>query len=131
MIENFDKIWWEDSWLLGWERIDDKLTLYVDLHLLGNHPEFELYDRKKDFGCYKTARLVVSGLQSVTGLPSSRHDLQWNEVMEEFKDVGDIDAINVEKEASTLLMEVGAACASDCFRLEAEGCSIELVFEKF
>ncbi len=131
MIDSFEQIWWEGSWLLGWQKTSTSLTLFVELHLRAAHPAFEPYDAEKFFGCYKTARLVVSGLQSVTGLPSSRHDLQWNEVMEEFKDVGDIDVFNVDKGGAKLMMEVGAASRSDCFVLEAEGGSINLIFEDF
>lgn len=129
MIEHFEKIWWEDSWLLGWEKVDDQLILFVDLHILGDHPNFTLYDRKKEFGCYKTARLVVGGLQSLSGLPSDRHAVEWNGALEGYKDVGDIDVIEVGKEDGKLAMEVGAANASDCFRLEAEGQSIDLIYE--
>ena len=129
MIEHFDKIWWEDSWLLGWERKEDVLTLYVDVHLLRDHPLFEPFDKKKYFGCYKTARLVIGGLQSVSGLPSDRHVVEWNDALEEYKDVGDIDVIRVGREDGKLAMEVGAARASDCFRLEASGESIGLIFE--
>lgn len=131
MIDHLDKIWWEDSWLLGWERVDGDLTLFVDLHLLKHHPLFEPCGTKQDFGCYKTARLVIGGLQAVTGLPSDRHDLQWDEVMEEYKDVGDIDVIDIEEHGGRLAMEVGAMRAADSFRLEATGRLISLFFEEF
>ncbi len=131
MIEHLEKIWWEDSWLLGWEKVDDQLTLFVELHLLADHPNFTLYDRKKDFGCYKTARLVISDLQSLRGLPSGQHDVEWNDALEEYKDVGGIDVIEVGKEDGKLAMEVGAANASDCFRFQAGGQSIDLIFEEF
>jgi len=129
MIEHFDKIWWEDSWLLGWERAGDNLTLYVDVHLLQNHPLFEPFDKKRVFGCYKTARLVVSGVHQVSGLPSGRHDLQWNAALDGYKDVGDIDVMNVEEEGRRVAMDVSAARAADSFRLEVTGRSIDLIFE--
>jgi hypothetical protein len=129
MIDHFDEIWWEDSWLLGWEKKDDVLSLFVDVHLLRDHPLFEPFDRKKYFGCYKTARLSVSGPQQVSGLPSERHDLQWNPATDEYKDVGDIDVMNLDGDGRGFVMEVGAANVTDSFRLEIKGRSVDLIFE--
>ncbi|MEQ9609927.1 MAG: hypothetical protein RLN99_19885 [Kiloniellaceae bacterium] len=131
MIEHFDFIWWEDSWLLGWEMDDDALTLYVELHLLRDHPLFQPFDRQECFGCYKTARLIVSGLQGVSGLSSDRHGLQWDNALHEYRDVGDIDAIKVGPNGQDLLMDISNIRAADDFRLSATGRSVDLVFGPF
>ncbi|WP_340115662.1 hypothetical protein [Pelagibius sp. 7325] len=131
MIDQLDEIWWEDSWLLGWEKTDDLLVLYVDVHLRRDHPLFEPFDEKKHVGCYKTARLSVSGPQQVSGLPSARHDPQWNPAMDEYKDVGDIDVMNLGGDGRGFVMEVGAAKVADSFRLEVKGRSVDLIVEAF
>jgi hypothetical protein len=48
----------------------------------------EHFDKKKMFGCYRTARLVVGGVQQVSGFPSERHDLQWNPALDESRMLG-------------------------------------------
>jgi hypothetical protein len=68
-------------------------------------------------------------VHQVSGLPSGRHDLQWNAALDGYKDVGDIDVMNVEEEGRRVAMDVSAARAADSFRLEVTGRSIDLIFE--
>lgn len=133
MIENLDRIWWQDSWILGWRKDADSLTLFVELHVTRDHPAFEPFDRKKFFACYKTARLVVGDLQSVKGLPYDQHDLRWNKTFpgEEFDDVAEFENFDLKAGGTKLSIYAGASRAADDLELEVDGGSIDLVFEDF
>ena len=85
----FEFIEFGDSFLLGWEREGERLTLYLNLLLTSFHPQFEPFDRRKEHGCYKLGRIVASGCRAVRGLPSASQALQWNRELMEFDDVAD------------------------------------------
>jgi len=128
MIEHFDKIWWEESYLLGWERESDTLTLFLELYVAEGHPAFEPYDKRKEFGCYKTARLVVNELRRADGLPSDHHGLKRNAALGEYEDAGSIAVMTIAEESLAVAMHVSAARSADDFLLEVQGLSADLIF---
>ncbi|HIC82637.1 MAG TPA: hypothetical protein EYH07_17815 [Kiloniellaceae bacterium] len=131
MIEHHEKIWWQDSWIHGWRREAGRLTFFVEVHLMKDHPAFEPFDKKKYFACYKTALLRVSGLEAIRGLPQDSHSLTWDEEMEEFEDVGEIQVFDLDPSGRALHIETGNAprCPYPDFDLWIEFGAIELVFE--
>lgn len=87
--KGFEEIEFGDSYLLGWEREGERLTLYFQLLLTSLHPQFEPYDRRKEYGCYKLGRIIATGCRVVRGLPSDSRALKWNLELPEFDDVAE------------------------------------------
>ena len=94
--KGFEEIEFVDSYLLGWEREGERLTLFTELPLTSLHPQFEPYDRRKEHGCYKLARIVASGCRAVRGLPSASKAPEWSSDLPEFEDVGSIYVLEVQ-----------------------------------
>lgn len=70
VIEEFDKIWWQESDLLGWEKNADRLVLFVEVYMMNNHRKFEPKEGASGLGnYYRLGKLMISGLQKVAGLP--------------------------------------------------------------
>lgn len=51
VTSGFAEIEFEASYLLAWEMKGERLTLYFNLLLTSAHPQFEPYDRRKEYGC--------------------------------------------------------------------------------
>ncbi len=89
----FEGISFTDSYVLGWERKGEDLTLHVELLLSVRHPQFEPYDKRKEHRCYKLGRILVSGCSSVVGLPTDSIPLQWDDDRGEYVDVAELARI--------------------------------------
>jgi hypothetical protein len=90
----FDGIHWAHSYLLGWTTADAHLCLHVDLMLDERHVEFRPFDRKKEHGCYRLARLRADR-SSWRGLEPEQSPPAWNEEMNEYTDVAEIESAQV------------------------------------
>ncbi len=83
---------------------------------------FEPYDKKTEYGCYKTARLVIAGLKSMTGLPCDVREPKWNESINEYDDVAEFDTVSVGNHHTSLEIE------AEELRIIVKGTSIDLIF---
>ena len=133
MIKDLDKIVWEDSVVLGWSETGDSLTVFFELHMAGEHPQVEpqMPNTKDWSGWYKTARLVVLGLISVTGLPKGPHDLTWNEQREEYNAVATNPSLHLDPGGQAMKLVASPMKGWSDLVIEAKGSSIALIFEEF
>ena len=121
--KGFEEIEFVDSYLLGWEREGERLTLFFQLLLTSLHPEFEPYDRRKEYGCYKLGRLVATGCRVVRGLPSDSRALVWNPELPEFEDVA--ETIFFEQRDGLLVLKSPDLDAD----LEIEAAAFEMIID--
>ena len=119
----FESIEFGDSYLLGWEREGERLTLFFQLLLTSLHPEFEPYDRRKEYGCYKLGRLVATGCRVVRGLPSASRALVWNPELPEFEDVA--ETFFLEHRDGLLVLKSSQLDAD----LEIEAAAFEMIID--
>ena len=132
MIEHFDKIWWPESDLLGWDRQDDRLVLFVDLYMLNDHPQFGHREPADDLSrYYRLAKLIIGGLQKPVELPSEQHAPQWDDERKEYTPVGRIVDARLECDGRKLIVDVSGMRIENSITLETKSQSVDLVFEAF
>lgn len=64
----FDGVLITDTFVLGWHPEADRLVFDVEASLWPGHPDY-VPPRPGEWTCYKPARLVFEGVESVFGLP--------------------------------------------------------------
>ena len=121
-VSGFDEVWFTDSYVLGWERKGAELFLHVELLLSDCHPNFEPYDKRKEYGCYKLGRILISGVGRVAGLHTDSMPLKWGDDLGEYVDVAEIHSVNIRD--GKLIIET-----DNLDRVEIEGDSCEVVFD--
>ena len=87
-----------DSYLLGWKKAHDSLVLFLELLLTKEHPQFQPFDEKHEYGCYKLGSFIFKPVVQLQGLPKSEIKPCWNETLEEYDDIGEINEILFENE---------------------------------
>ena len=113
-------ICWEESYLLGWAERDGRLHLYLEVLLPESHPEYRDYNRHHVHGCYRLATLVWGPGSKRHGLPVEEREPVWNPALGEFRDVAEIDAVNVDADRFSLL--------ADDLEVVVRGATVELSF---
>jgi len=116
-----DYIVFEDSYLLGWNISNDRIDLYCELLLTEKHPEFEPFDKKKIYGCYKTGRVEISDFMQHEGLPSLQCPISWNKNVNEIKDITEINGLLIDSDKRLIVLQ------TDDFELKVVGESIRLI----
>ena len=115
----FEGISFTDSYVLGWERKGEDLTLHVELLLSIRHPQVEPYDKRKEHGCYKLGRILVSGCSSVVGLPTDSIPLRQDDDRGEYVDVAVICSIDVRD--GTLIIDT---LGLDTVEIKGRSCAV-------
>jgi hypothetical protein len=64
----FEGVLTTDTYVLGWHREAERLVFDVEASLWPEHPDYEP-PRPGEWTCYKPARLVFEGVESVANLP--------------------------------------------------------------
>jgi hypothetical protein len=64
----FDGMLTTDTFVMGWHREADRLVFDVEASLWPGQPDYEP-PRPGEWACYKPARIVFDGVESVSGLP--------------------------------------------------------------
>lgn len=119
-LKNID---FSDSYLLGWKRESDKLTLYVELLLTEEHELFRKYNYETEYGCYKLGKFVISSIKLLKGLPCEKKEVTWNEKLNEHRDVAEIESLTIYENSKLSIK-------TDEFEIIISGNNIELLFEE-
>lgn len=94
-LESLRRVDWTDSYILGWKPGDLELTLYLQILLREDHPEFAPYDKTTEHGCYRLGVLEFTQITMMTGLPLEEHLPKWDEQLLEHHDAAEIDELTV------------------------------------
>lgn len=53
------------------------------------------FDKKKEYGCYRVGAIVIDSASIKQGFPSDDYEPQWDEITNEYKDVYEIDVLEI------------------------------------
>ena len=89
LIKNFDQIIFFEPFLLGWERKNDKLVLFLECILSESHPLYEK-PQKGQLYCYKLIKFHCKGVSEVVGIDEEKRLPVWNSKSSEYDDIAEI-----------------------------------------
>lgn len=96
MNKEFKNIELSESVILGWEVTGNTVTLYIEFLLTGAHKEFVKFDSNTQFGCYKIGQVIFDNTRNVNGFNADVLKPCWNENLNEYTDVYEIDSFVYE-----------------------------------
>jgi len=91
-----DAVDFTDSYLLGWKKTHHFVVLFLELLLTEEHPQFQSFDEEQEYGCYKLGSFIFNPVAQLQGLPKPEIKPRWNETLNEYEDITEINEIFFE-----------------------------------
>jgi hypothetical protein len=94
-MSNEKNIDFTESFILGWKKELSSLKIFCEFFLLPEHPLYKVFDKGKEYGCYKLGALVID-LPMIGKIPlGDNFEPKWNNLTNEYEDVFDIDFFEI------------------------------------
>jgi len=124
MLDEIEHVAFEESYVLGWASAGGgSINIFLQLLLTNGHSQFRTFDEENEYGCYRLAVLTVDDVLNQSGLEPCEVIPVWDDVLKEYKDVDEINAVRMDSR------EVRLSCDLRTIAVECMSSSLEIVGE--